>query len=48
MRLVRRIEEEAGIEEVIHSFNVGLYPHRATLGMMERFAREGLPAFTDG
>jgi hypothetical protein len=40
--------EEAGIEEVILYFNVGLYPHSETMGMMERFAREVLPAFTGG
>jgi hypothetical protein len=37
--------EEAGIEEVILYFNVGLYPHVETMVMMERFAREVMPAF---
>jgi hypothetical protein len=37
--------EEAGIAEVILYFNVGLYPHVETMAMMERFAREVMPAF---
>ncbi|MPZ14620.1 MAG: LLM class flavin-dependent oxidoreductase [Chloroflexi bacterium] len=37
--------EAAGISEVILYFNVGLYPHAATMKMMERFAREIMPAF---
>jgi hypothetical protein len=32
--------EQPGIAEVILYFNVGLYPHVETMGMMERFARE--------
>jgi alkanesulfonate monooxygenase SsuD/methylene tetrahydromethanopterin reductase-like flavin-dependent oxidoreductase (luciferase family) len=38
--------EEAGIEEVILYFNVGLYPHVDTMKMMERFTKEVLPAFS--
>jgi hypothetical protein len=30
---------------VILYFNVGLYPHGETMAMMERFAREVMPAF---
>jgi hypothetical protein len=37
--------ERAGIAEVILYFNVGLYPHVETMAMMERFAREVMPAF---
>jgi alkanesulfonate monooxygenase SsuD/methylene tetrahydromethanopterin reductase-like flavin-dependent oxidoreductase (luciferase family) len=37
--------EQAGIAEVILYFNVGLYPHVETMAMMERFAREVMPAF---
>jgi len=37
--------EQAGIEEVIFYFNVELYPHVETMAMMERFAREVMPAF---
>jgi hypothetical protein len=33
--------------EVILYFNMGLYPHVETMGMMERFAREVAPAFTE-
>lgn len=37
--------EEAGIEEVILYFNFGGYPHRETMRMMERFAKEVMPYF---
>jgi alkanesulfonate monooxygenase SsuD/methylene tetrahydromethanopterin reductase-like flavin-dependent oxidoreductase (luciferase family) len=39
--------EAAGIAEVILYFNVGLYPHGETMRMMERFAREVMPAFRE-
>jgi alkanesulfonate monooxygenase SsuD/methylene tetrahydromethanopterin reductase-like flavin-dependent oxidoreductase (luciferase family) len=39
--------ERAGIAEVILYFNVGLYPHVETMAMMERFAREVMPAFAE-
>ena len=37
--------EDAGIEEVILYFNVGRYPHADTMRMMERFAKDVMPAF---
>jgi len=37
--------QEAGISEVILYFNVGLYPHVHTMRMMDRFAKEVMPAF---
>lgn len=39
--------EQAGIAEVILYFNVGLYPHAETMAMMQRFAREVMPAFQE-
>lgn len=46
-RCIAQLEgvQDAGISEVILYFNVGLYPHRETMGMMERFAKEVAPAF---
>lgn len=38
--------EAAGIDEVILYFNMGMYPHSDTMRMMERFAKEVMPAFT--
>jgi hypothetical protein len=37
--------EQAGIVAVILYFNVGLYPHVETMAMLERCAREVMPAF---
>lgn len=40
--------EAAGIEEVILYFNMGAYPHPDTMRMMERCAKDILPAFAAG
>ena len=44
-RFFHEVMEEAGIEEVLLYFNVGLCPHVETMEMMERFARGVMPAF---